>query len=801
MRATRPGEVSSSNARVPALVLGLALAAGYGLATAEAKPSALVKSKTTLAKKSVEAQPAEAAAEHIIDEMPLSDLMPKVFAAYGGKEGFAKLDSNYTFLGQQKLSSLTDGTASALQFRQLRKDQNLRIDLETGTAPTATVFDGVHAWKSVGQEVTEITAPDDAVLASERDHNPSVLVHYEEPQYTFTLSGRTQFRAQPVYAIEVRHREEKPFTVYVDQKNYLVDGIAYGGIHPRTGKPATITIEFTEYRPVGGTLVPFHQVHSLDDEQFLSLELSSADLTTNVDDALFYRPDRPYEMHLAKSIALPFEYSHKEILVKARINEGEPQEFLFDTAASQTVIDRRTAAEYMLDRQGRMTVNSAAGLVPTQMTTIDTLELAEIKLHDVQAIVLELVGQSRQLGRPIAGIIGHNVLSKFAVTIDFSKSMVVLHDATTYTPPAGAVIVPFSQQKGPIIKVSLNGGPEQSFLIDTGAAFNNMPYKMARPFIGSLPVHFTEGTGLDGRPVKLATVTIPSVRVGSQTARQVNFTYTVEDELTSHLDRNKSFLQTSNMGVLGNPFWQNHIMTLDYKFNRLILQPNTVVTTRQEIDQALASGDEKMTVHHDYRSAEQAYQRALLKAQSLGDPKLQARVWGRLGALHRLLAKDLNRPEQARIAYEYFSKAQAQAHKLVDREGEGRILADWSLLYMDNGQMPAARQALEGAVLYAPQDAQVNVDFAVYLYKLQLYPDMQRYVEKALFLDPTNWQALWYKVKLAELFNDGTTLKNTLKEICKYYPWSKLARDKYAALTAPPPVVPTNTAPPGGLQP
>jgi predicted aspartyl protease len=444
-----------------------------------------------------------------------------------------------------------------------------------------------------------------------------------------------------------------------------------------------------------------------------------------------------------------------------------------------------------MDKQGALQIMAAGGMMPAQSTTIPKLEIGDVVLGDVQALMLDMTPQMRQMGKRIAGIIGANILNKFAVTIDFGRSQIAFNDAATYKPGPGATLVSFTNKQGPVVKVLLNGTTEVPFLVDTGAAFNNLPAAVAKKFLGTAPPHMTEGTGLDGRPVKLATVTVPTVKIGAQSLRNVSFTYSVEQDLAA--SATKGVVGAGTTGVLGNPFWQNFATTVDYKFQRLVLQPNTVVTARQEIDKLIAEGDSKLVIYRDLRAAESAYQRALLRSQNVGDARLQAKIWGRIGNLRRVMAKDLNRPEQAKIAYEYFSKAQDLAHKLQDRDVEGRILGDWSLLYLDNGQIPAAQQALQGATLYAPQDAQVNIDFAVYLYKMQMYPDMGKYVEKALFLDPSNWQALWYKVKLAEMFSDQQQLKDTLKEIVKYYPWSKMAQDKLAQLTAPP----STTLPPG----
>jgi hypothetical protein len=55
---------------------------------------------------------------------------------------------------------------------------------------------------------------------------------------------------------------------------------------------------------------------------------------------------------------------------------------------------------------------------------------------------------------------------------------------------------------------------------------------------------------------------------------------------------------------------------------------------------------------------------------------------------------------------------------------------------------------------------------------------MQKYIDKALFFDPSNWQALWAQFKLSEKFMDYAKGITTLKEITRYYPWSKLAASK-----------------------
>ena len=51
---------------------------------------------------------------------------------------------------------------------------------------------------------------------------------------------------------------------------------------------------------------------------------------------------------------LPFEYRARHVWVKARVNGGPPQDFLFDTGASVTVLDSAWVAQHGLRTSGRM---------------------------------------------------------------------------------------------------------------------------------------------------------------------------------------------------------------------------------------------------------------------------------------------------------------------------------------------------------------------------------------------------------------------------------------------------------------
>lgn len=768
------------------------------------------------------------------DEVKVDDVINRALTAYGGRDSLAQLEANSTAYGKQTSSD----SGQTLVYRCERKGNKWRIDLESassetsdantdaaappvvagsasGRTSTSTAYDGVNAWQSVGGEVTNLSPDKLLWLDEQQQRQPTLLGKFGEKGYTFNLLGRTQYKQIPVYSIEVTKEGTSPTTLFLDQSNYLVVASSYdidsiaGDAKGATKVP--VSVEYSEYRPTAGTLVPFKQVQLSNTKQVSQLELNSVNCATAVDEALFNRPSNGTAYRVSRPVSVPFDYSQREIVVKGRINGSGEMEFLLDTGASDTIIDRRVAAEHYLTKFGQYDIAAMSGMVTARSSSIKRLELGNLLMNDVPARILDLSAQSRQMGKNIAGIIGTNVISKFLVTLDYAKPAIVFADIDSTARPAKAAATPFTQKQAPFVKVIFNGKDEQVLLFDTGAAFNHIPPNVAQRYLGSDPAnvrHSTEGTGLDGRSLQLGTVVVDSVTIGGLPSRKVSFTFPsgaeAQKAATKSGGREGGFFQDSRLGILGNPFFQNFIVTIDYKFNRLLLQPNPIVKLRAEIEQALNTGDEKLVVRRDFRLAELAYQKATMIADSSHDVKEQARLSGRLGNLRRVMAKDLNRPEHAKAAYDYFVRGQEKARSVHAQDVEGRILADWSLLYVDNGQLAEAKQTIDRALLLAPQDPNVNVDIAVHLYKQRLFPEAQKYIEKALFLDPNNWQALWYQVKLSENFYDTSRVVATLKEILRFYPWSKTASDKLRGLTnsgaaaaAAPPTTQRNIVVPG----
>lgn len=759
----------------------------------------------------VAAQAAEAAA------VDLNDLLAKSLTAYGGEENVAQLASGFSIFGKEYDNVSQDSGAgldlsqiesrpSDASFRLIRKGVRWRLDHERGNAlnngAAVTLTEGfngevpwVHAGARSSSKAEDLQVESAKLLNLETTLPATFVMEGLRLAQTnavdqIAYKGQTNLRGTPVWNVQFNSPTgTDSFTLSIEQNNYMVVAVSFD---LGEGSKKRVSLEYSQYQPSAGSLYPHRFVRRVDDKVELVRITSDVSANSKIKDSEFDRPGGTF--HLSRTITVPFDYGQREILVKGRLNNGEELDFLFDTGASDTIIDRRVAAENYLLKEGLAGMQALSGSVMTNTSTIGRLELGNLIVNDIDARILDLSSQSRHLGRRLGGIIGTNVISKFVVGVDYGKTTLSFYDADSFVLPTDCAAVTFSRRSAPVVKVKLNGREDVMMLVDTGAAFNNLPPAVAARYSTGENKHVTEGTGLDGRPVKLGRVIVDNVVLAGKTVKRVDFTYTLSLPSNPASAKNEpksdsGFFQTSNLGILGNPFLENFFVYFDYKFQRMLIRPSAVVKTRSIIDQAIAAGDDQLVQKRDFRLAELNYNKALLSATASGDKKNEARLLGRFGNLRRMMAKDLGRPEHSKASYDYFVRAQDLAKKVGSTEIEGRILADWSLLYLDGNQAVSAKQTIDRALQLTPQDANVNIDYAVHLFRARRFPEMQRYVEKALFLDHSNWQALWYQVKLSELFGDTPKVISTLKEILRHYPWSKTAQDKLKQLV-PPPVAP-----------
>jgi hypothetical protein len=145
-----------------------------------------------------------------------------------------------------------------------------------------------------------------------------------------------------------------------------------------------------------------------------------------------------------RSVSLPFELIDNRLFVEASVNGRGPFRFVFDTGGAN-ILDRAVAEGLGLPLGGGFSMPGAgAGTLPAWRTQVAQAQVGALRMSDLPFAVLPLEALRRAIGfAQLDGLIGHEVLRRFVVRLDFVGRRVTLDEPESDAgPPTGATTLP-----------------------------------------------------------------------------------------------------------------------------------------------------------------------------------------------------------------------------------------------------------------------------------------------------------------------------------------------------------------------
>jgi hypothetical protein len=272
---------------------------------------------------------------------------------------------------------------------------------------------------------------------------------------------------------------------------------------------------------------------------------------------------------------LPFEYRARHVWLKARINGGPPEDFLFDTGASVTVLDSSWAAEHGLKTEGRMQAAGAGAAGGASFATLGSLRIEAasgdgIEVTNVKTAVLDVNPNFAPLfWRRMAGVIGYDVISRFVVTIDYDDSVLVLHDPAKFRYEGREKPLPMVMNGTvPALTARLDGQDEGLFRLDVGSSSTvdlHSPFAKAHNIVPRLGrTQKVDGVGFGGS-FESETGRLRSMNIGP---------YEWDDPIVSVAHATEgAFASEDFAGNIGNRILERFRVTFDYERRHVYLEP------------------------------------------------------------------------------------------------------------------------------------------------------------------------------------------------------------------------------------
>jgi predicted aspartyl protease len=294
--------------------------------------------------------------------------------------------------------------------------------------------------------------------------------------------GRSVISGNEVDALDVTAENGETETLYLDARTGLPDRIAYDDDDGRS------SIDFSDWRTVGGHRFSFRNVVSDGDHEFDTVQTTTAvDLTKPIDPAVF-GPFEPRYIDMSGAQTVPLDVRDGHLFASVRI-AGRSYTFLVDTGAQNILVDKHVAAELGLTAIGALEASGAARTGGLQIVQIPELDIGAGRLHDLVATTIDL-GASTSGAFRIDGILGYPFFASALVRIDPSQRTMTFGPPDSFA-PSGEKINVEMDRAFPEADLRIDDSTLGHFIIDTGSAAELLLY---RPFVEKHPgiVPFTQ---------------------------------------------------------------------------------------------------------------------------------------------------------------------------------------------------------------------------------------------------------------------------------------------------------------------
>ena len=244
---------------------------------------------------------------------------------------------------------------------------------------------------------------------------------------------------------------------------------------------------FSAYKRIAGRLRPTvigeSPMGEGDETPEEGLTLDSIQVNLAIADEMFHPPvteRSPIRWLKRDGLArLPFRYGTRHVWVRASINGAPPADFLLDTGAGLTAIDQSYAAQIGLTPEGHADVDGMGASGEAQFARVRSIRVLGpngdgVEVGDFKVGVLDLSADLEPvMWRKVAGLIGHDFISRFVTEINYDSLTVSFRDPATFTYSGHGAAIPMGLAGNcPTVHATLDDGCEGEFLVDVGNSFN-----------------------------------------------------------------------------------------------------------------------------------------------------------------------------------------------------------------------------------------------------------------------------------------------------------------------------------------
>jgi hypothetical protein len=276
-----------------------------------------------------------------------------------------------------------------------------------------------------------------------------------------------------------------------------------------------------------------------------------------------------------KVAEIPMEFHDNVIFIKLHINGSKALNFMFDSGAGTTVLNRSSADVLDLEYDGESRLSTSGGVLVSRSSPGNTIQIGKATLDQITLEEIPLDHLSGYFKLRLDGIIGYDLFKRLVILIDADRKVMALYDSIARVQTANWAEVPLhridNNKAG--IEISLSGrdsgytrkivivdtgNPDEIHLFPNAIQDNHIALKIRNKEVRGFSADSTITRNLRG--------TLEEVKFAGKKWRNVS-TVIPTDSLTR-----AAFVKNKSYGLIGQGLLLDFNMIYDYPNNRFYFQ-------------------------------------------------------------------------------------------------------------------------------------------------------------------------------------------------------------------------------------
>lgn len=355
---------------------------------------------------------------------------------------------------------------------------------------------------------------------------------------------------------------------------------------------------------------------------------------------------------------IPFQLHGSLILTELSVDESNPLNFIFDTAAGGTIISASTAARLGIVGDETVSREGATGMATILLSTNHIVDAADLRFQNVKLGIAELDHIEKRSGIPIDGVIGWEILSRYAVRVDYDTMLIEIYDNKRFEYDLGVSSYPIEVQGTVIftnVTVAFKSGNTFAgkVMVDTGsgnAISFNTPFTEENDLLAEMDTYYERETqSLSTESSHVYTTMLAGLNISEYKFSTVPANIAIAEA--------GALSWSGPMGILGNGVLKRFNVFIDLQQKTMSLEPNRLYHDQFEVN---CSGLELVT--------DDAFQRVLIDHVYAGSPAHEAglKVGDEIVQINGANVSDFRLPQTRSM----LSQDGEEIEILIDRKGE-----------------------------------------------------------------------------------------------------------------------------------